>query len=153
MTGITVFVLMRAFSSGAVALSGVEAVSDGVPAFRQPESRNAAATLTLMGIILAACFFGLSLLASTSSPSRGGRRDRALDPRRGGLRAGTPLYYVLQFSTFAILILAANTAFADFPRLCSIIARDGFLPRQLANRGDRLVFSNGIVVLAAAPAC
>ena len=153
MTGITVFALMRAFSSGAVALSGVEAVADGVPAFRKPEARNAAATIAMMGIILAACFFGVSLLASKLEPIPQEGEETVLSMLGEAVfGAGTLPYYVLQFSTFAILILAANTAFADFPRLCSFVARDSFLPRQLANRGDRLVFSNGVVVLAAAAA-
>jgi amino acid transporter len=149
-SAISLFLLMRAFSSGAVALSGVEAVSNGVPAFRKPESRNAATTLVWMAVILGGCFFGLSVLASHLKPI----------PQEGGQTVlsimgnavfgdGTFLYYLLQFSTFAILVLAANTAYADFPRLSSIIASDGFLPRQLANRGDRLVFSNGIIALAA----
>jgi amino acid transporter len=153
MTGITAFALMRAFSSGAVALSGVEAVADGVPAFRKPEARNAAATIALMGVILATCFFGLSLLASKLEPIPQEGEETVLSMLGEAVfGAGTIPYYVLQFSTFAILILAANTAFADFPRLCSFVARDSFLPRQLANRGDRLVFSNGVVVLAAAAA-
>ena len=153
MTGITAFALMRAFSSGAVALSGVEAVADGVPAFRKPEARNAAATITMMGVILATCFFGLSLLASKLEPIPQEGEETVLSMLGEAVfGAGTIPYYVLQFSTFAILILAANTAFADFPRLCSFVARDSFLPRQLANRGDRLVFSNGVIVLAAAAA-
>jgi amino acid transporter len=143
------FVLLRAFSSGAVALSGVEAISDGVPAFRKPESRNAARTLIAMAAILGTLFFGLSLLTHRLRP--------IVDPEKQTLLSaigsavwgdGSFMYYVLQFSTFAILILAANTAYADFPRLCSFVARDGFLPRQLANRGDRLVFSNGVLVLS-----
>jgi amino acid transporter len=143
------FVLLRAFSSGAVALSGVEAISDGVPAFRPPESRNAARTLVAMATILGTLFFGLSLLSHRLRP--------IVDPEKQTLLSalgkavwgdGSVIYYILQFSTFAILILAANTAYADFPRLCSFVARDGFLPRQLANRGDRLVFSNGVLVLA-----
>jgi amino acid transporter len=143
------FVLLRAFSSGAVALSGVEAISDGVPAFQKPESRNAARTLMAMAAILGTLFFGLSLLTHRLRP--------IVDPEKQTLLSaigsavwgdGTFMYYVLQFSTFAILILAANTAYADFPRLCSFVARDGFLPRQLANRGDRLVFSNGVLVLS-----
>jgi amino acid transporter len=153
MTGITAFALMRAFSSGAVALSGVEAVADGVPAFRKPEAKNAAATIAMMGFILAACFFGVSLLASKLEPIPQEGEETVLSMLGEAVfGAGTLPYYVLQFSTFAILILAANTAFADFPRLCSFVARDSFLPRQLANRGDRLVFSNGVVVLAAAAA-
>jgi amino acid transporter len=143
------FVLLRAFSSGAVALSGVEAISDGVPAFRPPESRNAARTLAAMAAILGLIFFGLSLLTHRLQPIVDPEKQTLLSALGKAVFNGeTPMYYVLQFSTFAILILAANTAYADFPRLCSFIARDGFLPRQLANRGDRLVFSNGVLVLA-----
>jgi amino acid transporter len=150
--GVSVFILLRAFSSGAVALTGIEAISNGVPAFKRPESKNAASTLVTMGLILGGFFMGISVLASNLKPT-------VLEPAAQDYQTllslmgryvyggATPLYYILQFSTFAILILAANTAFADFPRVSSIIASDGYLPRQLANRGDRLVFSNGIVVL------
>src|SRR4051812_17844770 len=147
--GITLFILMRAFSSGAVALSGVEAVSNGVPAFRRPEPRNAAMTLVAMGTILGGCFFGLSVLAHHLQPIPQENGETVLSIMGTAVFGdGTFLYYLLQFSTFAILILAANTAYADFPRLSSIISRDGYLPRQLSNRGDRLVFSNGVLVLA-----
>jgi amino acid transporter len=140
--------LLRAFSSGAVALTGVEAISNGVPAFRKPESHNAATTLIAMGAILGGFFFGISVLANHIDPTVS--EDETLLSIMGRYVFGgeNVLYYVLQFSTFAILTLAANTAFADFPRVTSIIAADGYLPRQLSNRGDRLVFSNGIVVLA-----
>jgi amino acid transporter len=148
-TGISLFILMRAFSSGAVALSGVEAVSNGVPAFKAPESRNASMTLVAMGTILGGCFFGLSVLAHHLQPIPQDNGETVLSIMGTAVFGdGTFLYYLLQFSTFAILILAANTAYADFPRLSSIISRDGYLPRQLANRGDRLVFSNGVLVLA-----
>jgi len=147
---VSLFLLMRAFSSGAVALSGVEAVSNGVPAFRRPEPRNASTTLMWMGLILGGCFFGLSVLAFHLKPIPQEKGETVLSLMGAGVFGdGSLMYYILQFSTFAILILAANTAYADFPRLSSIIASDGFLPRQLANRGDRLVFSNGIIVLAA----
>ena len=154
-TGITVLLLLRAFSSGAVALTGVEAISNGVPAFKKPESHNAATTLMAMGAILGVAFIGLSVLAHNLQPTVSENETLLSTMARylyedgpsslGSI--GTVLYYVLQFATFAILILAANTAFADFPRVSSIIAADGFLPRQLSNRGDRLVFSNGILVL------
>ena len=130
-TGITLFALLRAFSSGAVALSGVEAISNGVPAFRPPEPRNAARTLIWMSCILGATFFGISVLAHRLQPTVS-EHETLLSIMGGAVFGdGTFFYYVLQFSTFAILILAANTAYADFPRLSSIIARDGFLPRQL----------------------
>ncbi|HEY2813224.1 MAG TPA: APC family permease [Acidimicrobiales bacterium] len=151
-TGLTVLILLRAFSSGAIALSGVEAISNGVPAFRKPESRNAARTLTIMGVILGTYFFGIAVLAHHLAPTPSENETLLSVMARAVFGGGTPLYLILQISTFAILVLAANTAYADFPRLSSIIARDGYLPRQLANRGDRLVFSNGILVLSGAAA-
>jgi amino acid transporter len=148
---LSILMLLRAFSSGAVALSGVEAVSNGVPAFRKPEPRNAAATVALMGAILGACFLGVSFLASHFEPYRSDEDPTGIALMAEHVYGGkTVLFWITQLATFAILILAANTAYADFPRLSSIIARDSFLPRQLANRGDRLVFSNGIVFLAIA---
>ncbi|MDQ1499263.1 MAG: hypothetical protein QOI86_2603 [Actinomycetota bacterium] len=150
MTGVTLFALMRAFSSGAVALTGVEAISNGVPAFHRPESKNAATTLMWMAGILGTFFFGISVLAHRLAPTLQpeGRETILSILGRAVFGHNTPMYFVLQVSTAAILTLAANTAYADFPRLSSIIARDGFLPRQLFNRGDRLVFSNGVIVLA-----
>jgi amino acid transporter len=140
--------MLRAFSSGAVALTGVEAVADGVPAFKKPESRNASTVLVMMATILGTAFLGLSLLASRLLPIPEEQGDTVLSKVGEHVFGGRGVpYFVLQFATFAILILAANTAYADFPRLSSIIARDQFLPHQFANRGDRLVFSNGIVVL------
>lgn len=140
--------LARAFSSGAVALTGVEAISDGVPTFRPPESRNASRTLLMMAVILGSGFLGISVLAHRLRPTVS--EDETVLSQLGAavFGDGSVPYYALQFTTFAILILAANTAYADFPRVSSIIASDGYLPRQLANRGDRLVFSNGILVLA-----
>jgi amino acid transporter len=142
--------LLRAFSSGAVALSGVEAVSNGVPAFRKPESKNASMTIAIMGAILGTCFLGVSILASHFQPYRGENDPTGIALMAQYVYDGKGvLFWLTQISTFAILVLAANTAYADFPRLSSIIARDGYLPRQLANRGDRLVFSNGVIGLAA----
>ncbi len=149
LTGVTVLLFLRAFSSGAVALTGIEAISNGVPAFRKPESRNAASTLVVMGVILAGFFFGLSVLANLIKPTVSEDETLLSIMGRAVLGDGSVLYYTLQFATFSILILAANTALADFPRVSSILATDGFLPRQLSNRGDRLVFSNGIIALAA----
>lgn len=141
------FLILKGFSSGAVALTGVEAISNGVPAFKRPESRNAAATLTWMAVILGGLFFGVSVLAHRIQPYPS--HDQTVFSQMGLLVFGSgPLYLILQFATAAILILAANTAYADFPRISSIIASDGYLPKQLANRGDRLVFSNGVLVLA-----
>ena len=141
------FLILKGFSSGAVALTGVEAISNGVPAFQRPESKNAATTLTWMSIILGTLFFGVSLLARELHPYPS--HEETVISQLGRVVFGDgPVYVLLQFATAAILTLAANTAYADFPRLSSIIARDGYLPRQLANRGDRLVFSNGILVLS-----
>ena len=141
--------LLRAFSSGAVALSGVEAVSNGVPAFRKPESKNAATTLMWMGAILGSCFLGVSVLASHLKPYRGENDGNGLGLMAEYLYGGKGLmFWLTMIATFMILILAANTAYADFPRLSSIIARDGFLPRQFFNKGARLVFSNGVLFLA-----
>jgi amino acid transporter len=146
---LSLFLLLRGFSSGAVALTGVEAISNGVPAFKKPESRNAAATLTSMAVILGSLFLGLSILASHLHPFPS--HEETVNSQMARVLFGQSLFYwVIQLSTCAILILAANTAFADFPRLSSIIANDDYLPRQFANRGDRLVFSNGIVFLAIA---
>jgi amino acid transporter len=144
------YMLLRAFSSGAVALSGVEAVSNGVPAFKKPESKNAASTLMVMGGILGTCFLGVSILASHLQPYRGENDGNGLGLMAQYLYGGKGvMFWLTMIGTFSILILAANTAYADFPRLSSIIAKDGFLPRQFANRGDRLVFSNGVLFLAA----
>jgi amino acid transporter len=147
---VTAFLLARAFSSGAIALSGVEAISNGVPAFKPPESRNAAITLTWTGTILAVLFTGVAVLAHRLQPTLSPDQTILSIMGRTVFGNDSPLYFLLQAATAAILILSANTAFADFPRLSSIIARDGFLPRQLAHRGDRLVYSNGIIILAAA---
>ena len=143
------FMLLRAFSSGAVALSGVEAVSNGVPAFRKPESKNAATTLMWMGAILGSCFLCVSILAFHLKPFRGENDGNGLGLMAEYLYGGKGvMFWLTMIATFLILILAANTAYADFPRLASIIARDSFLPRQFFNRGTRLVFSNGVLFLA-----
>ncbi len=150
MASATLFVLMRAFSSGAVVLSGVEAISNGVPDFKKPESRNASQTLWMMAAILGTGFLGISILARHLRPVVQESGETILSQMAKSIFGGENLlYFGLQFGTFAVLILAANTAYAGFPRLSSLIARDGFLPRQLGNRGDRLVFSNGILALSA----
>ncbi|MDQ4131718.1 MAG: APC family permease [Actinomycetota bacterium] len=141
------FLLLRGFSSGAVALTGVEAISNAVPAFRKPESKNAAMTLVMMACILGTLFVGVSVLANHLEPYPS-HEETVISQMGHVVFGGGPLYVILQFATAAILTLAANTAFAGFPLLTSIIARDGYLPRQLASRGDRLVFSNGVVILA-----
>jgi amino acid transporter len=144
---VTLFLLLRAFASGCTAMTGVEAISNGVAAFEKPEAENAGKTLIAMAILLATMFLGITVLAralhvvpveSESVVSQIGR----------AVFGSGPLYLALQAATALILVLAANTAFADFPRLASILARDGYAPRQLANLGDRLVFSNGIGALA-----
>ena len=143
------FLILKGFASGAVALTGVEAISNGVPAFRRPESKNASKTLIWMAIILGTLFFGVSVLATRTHPFPS--HEQTVFSQMGLLVFGEgPIYLLLQFATAAILIMAANTAYADFPRVSSIIARDNYLPRQLANRGDRLVFSNGVLFLAGA---
>ncbi len=147
-SGVTLFALLRAFSSGAVALTGVEAISNGVSAFKAPESRNAGRTLTWMGVILGTAFLGISILAHRLQPTLSEEQTVLSILGRAVFGGSSVVYYALQAFTAAILILAANTAYADFPRLASLMAGDRFLPRQLANRGDRLVFSNGILVLA-----
>jgi len=146
-----VFLLLRGFSSGAVALSGIEAISDGVPAFRKPQAKNAATTLLWMAAILGSLFFAVSVLAHHLHPYPTHEETVLSQMSRVVIGEG-PFYWVLQFATAGILVLAANTAYADFPRLSSIIARDRYLPRQFMNRGDRLVFSNGVVFLAVAAA-
>ncbi len=148
---LALFLILKGFSSGAVALTGVEAISNGVPAFQRPESRNAATTLTVMAFILGILFFGISVLSRHLAPYPS--HDETVLSQLGHLVFGAgPLYVILQFATAAVLTLAANTAYADFPRVSSIIASDGFLPRQFANRGDRLVFSNGVIFLSVAAA-
>jgi len=149
--GITLFLFARAFSSGAVALSGVEAISNGIPAFRKPTSRNAATTLMWMAGILGGSFIGLTVLAEhiRPTPTETGESVNSIIGRTVWGGTGVP-YWIFQVSTAGILILAANTAYADFPRLAALVGKDGYLPRQFANRGDRLVFSNGILFLAGA---
>ncbi|MEU0794070.1 APC family permease [Amycolatopsis sp. NPDC005961] len=166
LTGLAlVFLLLRSFSSGCTALTGVEAISNGVPAFRKPKALNAARTMTAMGVIAVVMFGGITALsliarvhiAENTCDLAGFRGDCTSDPQRtvisqigaavfGGDHA--VLFYVLQASTALILILAANTAFNGFPLLASILAQDRYLPRQLHTRGDRLAFSNGIIALS-----
>ncbi len=150
---VTVLLVLRAFASGAIALSGVEAISNGVPTFKVPEARNASITLGWTGTILGSLFFGIALLARRLKPTLS--HTETILSQMGRAVFGSahhPGYIFLQATTVAILCLSANTSFADFPRLSSIIANDGFLPRQLANRGDRLVYSNGVIALAFASA-
>jgi amino acid transporter len=144
---VTLWLLLKAFASGCSALTGVEAVSNGVPAFRPPETKNAATVIVWMGLILGAFFAGSTYVTHLHSVLPTG--DQTVISQLGhGAFGDSSLYFGLQISTMCILILAANTAFADFPRLASILGGDAYMPRQLAHRGDRLVFSNGILVLA-----
>jgi amino acid transporter len=149
LSGVTLFALMRAFSSGAVALTGVEAISNAVPSFRRPEPKNAAMTLMMMVTILGGFFFAISVLAHRLAPTLS-ENETILSLLGGHVFGRGFLYVVLQASTAAVLVLAANTAYNAFPAVSSIIAKDGYLPRQLFNRGDRLVFSNGILALSGA---
>ena len=148
-TSVTPFILFRAFSSGCTALTGIEAVSNGTSVFQKPEGKNAAITLALLGVCLITLFLGITVLAYLyqAVPSH----EQTLISQLGEIvfGHGSLLYYAFQASTMLILLLAANTAFADFPRLASLLSKDQFFPKQFGNRGDRLVFSNGIIILAA----
>ncbi len=144
-----VLLVMRAFASGCSAITGVEAVSNGVPAFKRPEAANARLTLTMMGALVAIMFLGISTLAGVVGAVPAANHETVMS-QIGRATFGTgPVYYILQLATTGILILAANTSFADFPRLASILARDGFMPSGFSFRGERLAFSTGIVALAA----
>ena len=148
---INLFFILRAFSAGCTALTGVEAISDGVLAFKPPEWKNARLTLLYMGVILGFMFLGLTYLTNAYhiAPEEGQTVVSLLGRQ---ILGNGPIYYLLQVATLLILLLAANTSFADFPRLCYFLARDGYLPRQLAILGDRLVYSNGIIFLSVSAA-
>ena len=145
---LSVLLVLRAFAQGCAALTGTEAISDGVPAFKPPEWKNARATLLWMGIILAVLFLGVSFLATQLAivPNLHGGESVVSMIARDVFGDG-PLYYLMQIATMLILVLAANTAFADFPRLSWFLARDRFMPNQFSFRGDRLAFSTGIMTL------
>jgi amino acid transporter len=147
---LTLFILLRAFSSGATALTGVEAIADGVQAFRRPHAKNAATTLAIMGSISISMFLGITYLASALEVRVTEHFEgQSVLAQIGETVFGRGLvFFLLQGFTAGILILAANTAYQDFPRLSAILARDRFMPSQFRNRGDRLVFSNGVLVLA-----
>jgi hypothetical protein len=147
-TLLPLFLLLTAFSNGCTALTGVEAVSNGVPAFRPPESRNAAQTLIAMAVLSITMFIGITLLAHAYGIVPNDAETVVSQIARATFGGRGWVYYGIQASTMAILVLAANTAYADFPRLASILARDRFLPRQFMNQGDRLAFSNGILILS-----
>jgi hypothetical protein len=147
-SAITPFLLLHAFSSGTAALTGIEAISNGITAFKEPRSRNAGITLIWMAVILATLFLSISFLASHigAIPSES---ETVISQLGRTIFGGRGILYLLVISaTTVILIMAANTAFADFPRLSALAAQDGFLPRQLTFRGSRLVYSNGIVTLS-----
>lgn len=146
---LTLFLILGAFSNGCAALTGIEAISNGVPAFKKPEAKNAATTLVIMAGLLTTMFLGTSVLAYLYGVHP--HESETVISQFARIMFTGPMawfYYVVQIATALILVLAANTSFADFPRLGSLLARDRFLPRQFATRGDRLVFSNGIVILA-----
>jgi amino acid transporter len=148
-----ILLMMKAFAAGCTALTGIEAISDGVPAFKKPEWLNARATLSIMAVLLTSMFLGITFLAQQyhALPPEAGNPETVLSQVGRGVFGGRGIpYALLQAATATILMLAANTAYADFPRLISFLSRDRFLPRQLGSLGDRLVFSNGIIVLAIA---
>ncbi len=149
---VSLFLVLRAFASGSSALTGVEAISNGVTAFRRPQSKNAARTLMIMAGLAISLFLGVSYLA-VQMHARPSSTDSVLSEIARGVfpagSTGAAMYYVVQGTTLAILIFAANTSYQGFPRLAALLARDRFFPRQFVNLGDRLVYSNGIVVLTA----
>lgn len=142
-----IWLLLRAFAGGCTALTGIEAISNGVQAFKPPESKNAATTMVVMGLIAMSLFVGITFLA-THVGLVPNEEESILSQLTRNVTGGNLLYYWVQLFTALILFLAANTGYQDFPRLSSFLARDGFLPRWMQNRGDRLVYSSGIVVLA-----
>ncbi len=153
---IGLFLLLKAFASGSVALTGTEAIANGVPAFKPPEAKNAANTLVVMAVLLAILFIGITLIADAyqivpSEEGSGGPTVIALVAQTA-FGAGNPLYYLFQLATALILFLAANTGYNAFPRLVALLAADGYMPRQFSFRGDRLAFSWGIVLLSAVAA-
>lgn len=144
--GLTIFLVLRSFAAGCSAVTGMEVISNGVKAFRHPESKNAAATMIFMAVILATLFMGISSMAYQHGIIP--KSDETVVSQLARLTFGTnALYYSIQIGTMLLLVLAANSAFAGFPHLSSILARDGFMPHQMASFGDRLVFSNGILIL------
>ncbi len=149
-SGLGLFLLLRAYAAGCTALTGVEAISNGIPAFKPPESKHAGQTLIVMVTLLCTMFIGITFLANNFPVEVAAHSETTVlsQVSREVFGGENLLFFYLQFSTLFILSLAANTAFADFPRLASLIAKDRFLPRQLTNLGDRLVFSNGIISLA-----
>ena len=146
MEGLTLFLILRSFAAGCSAVTGMEVISNGVKAFRRPESHNASVTMVWMSLILATLFIGISWLAYHYGVLP--KQDETVVSQLARMTFGTgALYYLVQMGTMLLLVLAANSAFAGFPHLSSILARDGYMPHQMASFGDRLVFSNGILIL------
>jgi hypothetical protein len=145
---ITTFIMLTAFANGCTALTGVEAVADGVPMFKEPPARNAARTMVLMASIGVTLFVGLTFLANAYHIVPSETETVVSQLARGVFGGRNLLYFAVQMATMLILVLAANTAFSGFPTLASIVARDRYMPRQFANLGDKLAFSNGIVALS-----
>ena len=145
---LTTFLLLTAFANGCTAMTGVEAILDGTPAFKPPEAKNAGQTLIIMATLAITLFVGVTFLATAVGAVPSERETIVSQVGRSVFGSGTFLYFALQGATTLILILAANTAYADFPRLASVVARDRFMPRQFMNQGDKLAFSNGIIALS-----
>jgi amino acid transporter len=146
---LTLLLVLHAFSAGCTALTGIEAISNGVPAFKPPESRNAGQTLIVMALLMGFLFLG-SIGLTQSLAVVAGPEETILSALARTILGHGPAYFLIQTSTMLILTVAANTSFADFPRVAAILAKDGFLPRQFTGLGDRLVFANGIATLAIA---
>lgn len=146
---VTLFLILHAFSTGCTALTGIEAISNGVPAFRPPESKNAGETLIAMAIIMGTLFIG-SIGLTQLLAILPGKEETILSALARGILGDGVAYFIIQISTLLILAVAANTSFADFPRLSAILAKDGYMPHQLVFLGDRLVYSNGIILLSIA---
>jgi amino acid transporter len=144
---LTTFLVLRAFASGSTALTGIEAMSNGVPVFQPPEAKNAGRTLVVMAILMGSLFLG-SLGLTQYFAVVSGPQETILSALARRLVGSGPVYYLVQISTLLVLVVAANTSFSGFPRLASILSKDGYLPRQLANLGDRLVYANGMALLA-----
>lgn len=152
LSGVGILLMIRAFASGSVALTGTEAIANGVPAFKPPESRNAATTLGAVAILLACLFLGITFLAQSFGilPTEAGEAPKTVISQVAGViyGEGTVLFYLFQTFTALILFLAANTSYNAFPRLAAILATDGFMPRQFSFRGDRLAFTSGVLILS-----
>jgi amino acid transporter len=147
MVPVSLFLILHAFSSGSTALTGIEAISNGVPAFKTPESRNAGKTLIVMAVLMGTLFLG-SLGLTQFFAVTAGSQETILSALAHRVVGDGFAYYLVQISTLLVLVVAANTSFSGFPRLVSILAKDGFMPRQFTNLGDRLVYSNGMLVLS-----